>query len=177
MTIRRKRELLWTTAAIAAGVAVIVVALAATTALDLPDSGAAAAGSTIAPAGVQIGSADDIPSIDDLATVWSIDLGHDVVATGPAPTADAASAPPPPDLHVIGTIIEPGHSLAMLIGPAGKTLFIGVGEQFQGATIVAINNDSVTVEIAGARSVLKVEKPPASESPAKPAVITTPEDQ
>jgi hypothetical protein len=176
MTTRTARHLLWTTTTIATGGAVLAVALAVTMPVDLPDRNTSAAGPSTLPSH-RNGSSDDIPSFADLAKVWSIDLGHDVVATAPPPDADAAIAQPPSDLHVIGTVVEPGHSLAMLIGPAGKATFLGVGDQFQGATIVAIAVDSVTVEISGSRSILKIEKPPAPETPAKPAVITIPEDQ
>jgi hypothetical protein len=168
-------RLLWKLAVAAAGAAVLAIVLAAALPLDLPVEDAAP--TAAAPIIADTPRKDAVPTLEQWANVWSIDLGHDVTATAPPPDVQTAPAPnPPPDLHFIGTVIEPAHSAAMLIGPAGKTVFLRVGDQEQSATIIAIAADSVTVQIDGKPVIFRLEKPPPPPSP-KPAVITTPEDQ
>src|SRR5277367_1204000 len=113
MTKRRARQLLWLTAATAGGGAVLVISLAAALPLDLPTNGAAPP----ALSGTEKTSpADGIPSLPELEKVSSIDLGHELVASAPQSSAALLPQTAAPELHVIGTILEPGHCMAMLIG-------------------------------------------------------------
>jgi hypothetical protein len=171
---RNARRLLWKLAVAAAGAAVLAIVLAAALPLDLPAEDAAPAAA--APIVANTPQKDAVPTLSQWANVWSIDLGHDVAAPPPPDVQTAPPPIPPPDLHFIGTVIEPGHSAAMLIGPAGKTVFLHVGDQVHGATIIAIAADSVTAQIDAKPVIFKLEKPPPPPS-AKPAIITTPEDQ
>jgi|GEM_PF-5258829 len=176
MTQRTAERLLWKLAALAGAAAVLSIALAVAMPLELPAGDVAAQSASAGP--VIHSQADDLPSLEQLAKVWSLNLGHDIAATAPPPTAsDAAPLTAPPDLHVIGTIIEPGHSAAMLIGPEGKTLFLHIGDNIQGTTITAIAMDSVTATVDGKPVVFKVEKPAPPPPNPKQAIITTPGDQ
>ena len=78
-----------------------------------------------------------------------------------------------------GTIVEAGHSMAMVAGPGGKPMFLRVGDAVGGAKVVAITSDSVTFDSAGSSVVAPVEKlPPAPASlltlPGLPAAVGTP---
>src|SRR5271154_612696 len=157
MTKRRTRRLLWTTTAAAAAGSVLAIGLAMALPLDLPIDDVPP---STPPGLAKSPATDGIPSQAELEKVSAIDLGHDIVATA-TPGIDAAQSQiAQPDLHVIGTILEPGHCMAMLTGPDGKTIFLRVGDQIEGARIAAIAIDSVTVEIGGKPTILKVEKPP-----------------
>jgi hypothetical protein len=175
MTKRMAKRLLWSLSVAASCGAVLTIGLAIGRPLTLPAVQGASEQSMIPPSS----RGDAIPPLSEWAKVWSIDLGHEGIASpsAPAPGADApATQIAPPDVHLIGTIIEPGHCMAILVGPDGKTVFLRVGDHVQDARISAIAVDSITVQANGKPMVFTVEKPPPDAAP-KPAVITLPEDQ
>ncbi|MCC7406889.1 MAG: hypothetical protein IT442_02380, partial [Phycisphaeraceae bacterium] len=63
------------------------------------------------------------------------------VATAAAPTR----AIPPLRVKLLGTVIEPGQSVAIVQDSAGKTLFLDIGQTVEDATIQSIEPDRVTV--------------------------------
>ncbi|MGA2230835.1 MAG: hypothetical protein ABSH22_08040 [Tepidisphaeraceae bacterium] len=180
MTTRKATQLLWRTAVLVVAAGVLTIGLAAALPLDTPsvDTADAAAAPATSPSDSLDGS---LPALADFAKVWSIDLGHNVVEQPPPSAADAVlAATPPPTIHVIGTIVEPGHSLAMILGGDGKTVFQGVGDVSGGAKITAISIDSVTFDVGGKAIVYQVEKPPAPAAPppsAAPATVIPAEEQ
>jgi general secretion pathway protein C len=86
--------------------------------------------------------------------------------------ADAPAAAPR-DIAVAGVVVgkTPDRSSAILVS-GGKTRVVAVGEAVFGGRLVAIGEDSVTLEFGGERVELKV--PPAATAPApapaRPAV-------
>src|SRR5271163_4862156 len=107
MKTRSARQLLWTAASAAAGGAVLTITLAVAVPLNLPLDNPAAVPSALPS---QISAvADDIPSLADLSQIASIDLGHDSVAAASPAGPAAPEEAPLPDIHIIGTILEPGH--------------------------------------------------------------------
>jgi hypothetical protein len=71
-------------------------------------------------------------------------------AAGPSPGGPTTQAL---TLSLIGTVIEPGHSMAMFRKPAGGTVFCAVGESVDDAggpvKVLGVDEDKVTVEFAG----------------------------
>jgi type II secretory pathway component PulC len=78
------------------------------------------------------------------------------VSTPPIP----APAKPSLDVKLAGTIIEPGHSKAMLITRDGKTELKGVGQKCGEAEILAIDEKRVVIRFNGDAVELRV---PAQE--------------
>jgi hypothetical protein len=179
MTTRKGTKLLWRTAIVAGAGAVLTIVLAVALPLDAPVVDAA--DSPIGPTTLPVANDGGVASLAEFSKVWSVDLGHNSAAPSEA-AADAQQAQtPPPVIHVVGTIIEPGHSLAMILGDDGKTVFKNVGDVSEGAKITAIAIDSVTFDVSDKAIVYKVEKAPAVVAPttgaALPPIITPSEDQ
>jgi predicted lipoprotein len=72
---------------------------------------------------------------------------------------DAPAAPPPPlALRLSGTVVEPGRSRAVMIGSDGKSQLRAIGDVVDGAELIDISADSVTVKYLGNPVVLKPDK-------------------
>jgi len=73
-----------------------------------------------------------------------------------------AAPPPPPDVPVnirlSGTIVEPGHSRAMIELPDGSMELKNVGDEAGNARILKIDDGKITVESSGHQQVLVVSK-------------------
>ncbi len=81
-------------------------------------------------------------------------------AGGPAPptaTADAAPSAPPADLRLVGTV---GDSTALIRGPDGTTALVEVGDDVDGAVVVAIGPSRVDLRRAGRLTTLRKPPPP-----------------
>ncbi len=76
------------------------------------------------------------------------------------PPAVQAPTQPPPSLalRLLGTVVETGHSRALLVGPDGKLQLKSVGDSLAGAEILRIGPDTVTVRHLDADVELKVER-------------------
>ncbi|HOG30394.1 MAG TPA: hypothetical protein PLT35_14045 [Vicinamibacterales bacterium] len=71
-------------------------------------------------------------------------------------------APPPPEkikVKVVGLMIEPPNSCAVLTDDKGQRAVRGVGDTFAEMKILAIDETGVTVERGGEKLRLEVEKP------------------
>lgn len=81
---------------------------------------------------------------------------------GPRPRAAMA-------LRLIGTVIEPNHSMAMFTVPSGKILVQGVGDVFEEAgakyEVKAIEPDKATVQYGGVAHQLQMPKSPGGTGP------------
>lgn len=72
---------------------------------------------------------------------------------------DKPAAPPPAlALKLSGTVVEPGRSRAILIGADGKAQLRGIGDIVDGAEVLEIAADSITVRYLGSPMVLKPNK-------------------
>lgn len=168
MTVRTLRFGLWSFAATCVAAATVLVCLAAAMPLDLAESPApgiargAAAGT--APSG----------AADKAGQVWDTDLRrplHDDPPPPPAPTfaPQTAVVQPPPQLTLVGTAVEPGHSYA-LFSVDGKTQFKAVGDEINGAKLIAIREADCTLLWNGREIVIAVQRAAgaAAASPAPP---------
>jgi hypothetical protein len=154
MTVRRQRLLLWSTAAIFAATGAVCLAVSVLLPLEAgwqrPQSGAAV-GNAVAPA-------RRIPSLEEFARVWDGPLGRSVevpasqpAASGEAVPAAAAqsSSAAPPAFKLAGTVVERGHSYALLVTPEGRMEVRGVGEESGGARVMEIGKSNVTLRVEG----------------------------
>lgn len=121
--------------------------------LDLPRGGAGKAAAAA-------GDSAAAPQLSDLTGAWERPLRRplsDADISTPAATQVAAIAPPMPPLHVAGTVVEPGHSAALIAAASGQTLK-HVGDDVDGATIIDIREDAITVKWNGGDVVVPVER-------------------
>lgn len=102
-----------------------------------------------------------LPDLAALRTAAAIDLRRPLYDVPPPPPPIAAPPPPPPPLNVrlAGTVVEDGHSRAILLNAEGKMEFRRVGERSGDAEVVAIEQDRVTLRYHGEPVVLKIERP------------------
>jgi len=150
----RKQKRLWLLVSFVLGLAIVACLCAAALPVSMAE-----------PARRQDGAADDRTAPDgdvtgplsDYADIWQRDLRkplHD-----PKPVAKAAKPAPKPKLAVrlMGTVLEPGFTYAMLRGKSGETKFVGVGQSLDGAEVVEVAVSSATVRFHGDLITLKIE--------------------
>ena len=160
MTGSRLNLLLWlATAAFAAGTLVV-----AAWAVFAPYAEPVAPGLQVR-AGVPAPAVAPDPPLAAFEEVWDADLGGPLVPPPPpraAPlTQPAVATAPPPPMRLIGTIVEPGYSVAVFAGPDGRVEQRAVGEKAGGAEVLRIESGAVTVRHNGAPLVLPVAPPEA----------------
>jgi hypothetical protein len=61
-------------------------------------------------------------------------------------------------VRLSGTIVEPGHSRALLVDAEGKMELKAVGERIGGVEVVEIGQDTCVVLYQGNRITLKIDK-------------------
>jgi hypothetical protein len=161
MTPRRIRLALSAFAVTAAGLAALVLV----SGYFAPyDAGAPAApGPATAAAARPAGQAGAVPALAEFEKLWDIDLRRPLVDPPPAVAAAAAIARPPAGvapvgLKLAGTVVEPGHSVAVFVNAAGRSELKSVGDKAGAAEVVDIQSDRVTLRYGGAPVTLKVQK-------------------
>ena len=172
MTGRRANQILWAVS-LAAGVGgAVALLLSVIMPLSIPDSAGSVANDR---PGFSASIANDgVPSLRTMASAWAVDLRRplvDVPPPAPVEPDDAEPVVAMPALHLYGTVIEPGHSMAMIADASGKTQFLAVGDTIQGARITSISVDAVGLQSNGKNFALAVEKPTAAalKGPALPS--------
>lgn len=100
--------------------------------------------------------------LSSFEAVWDLKLQEPLFASAPRnlPAAsNPAAAAAPLALKLLGTIVEPGRSLAMLSTASGKPELRGVGEEIDGAQILQIEQDRVTARHNGRPVTLELQQP------------------
>jgi hypothetical protein len=161
MTVRRQRFILWSIAAIFAATGAVCLAVSMLLPLDAGSRRLhpAAAGGNAAPA------TQPVPSLEEFARVWDGPLGRSATASTAQPAASAeavpasaqSSTPPPPEFKLAGTVVERGHSYALLVTPDGRVEVRGVGEESNGGRVMEIGKTNVTLRVDG--QLVKLELP------------------
>ena len=100
-----------------------------------------------------------VPPLEAYATLWELDLQRPLidspVIVEPA-VADPSSASTLPGLRLIGTAIEPGHSVAFFETESGAIEIKRIGNRINGVELSAIDTDHVQVSWRGQSVALKV---------------------
>jgi hypothetical protein len=175
MTVRQRQRAIHLVAGIVglSGLAVFAAALAVP--LDPgapgPDVQGAADGAAAAPAEAPAQATPDAAgaSLEDLARVCGMDLRRPLYDAPSPPPAAGAAAPPaaPMAVRLVGTIVEPGHSMAVFQKPDGSFELCAQGESVADAggavAVTAINQDKVTVQYLGQTQELALPPNPAGE--------------
>jgi len=99
--------------------------------------------------------------LEAYAAVYERDLQRPLYDPSPVP-APAAKPPPAPDLRLVGTVIEPDNTFALLRTRRGEVKWARIGEALEGAEVVEIESEAVTVRFKGVDHQLAIEK---KESP------------
>jgi len=98
------------------------------------------------------------PVLATFGSVWNLNLRRPLydqparVAAKPTPKTPALPA------RLVGTVIEPGRSVAMFITKAGKIELLGIGETVGNMEVLAITHESATVRHASRTIELTVEQ-------------------
>ena len=82
---------------------------------------------------------------------------HDAAPVAPPPLPPTAP-PVPLNIHLSGTIVEPGHSQAIIVMPDGTEQLKNVGDEAGNARIDEIHDGGITVEYSGQQILLTVPK-------------------
>jgi hypothetical protein len=82
--------------------------------------------------------------------VWRLDLRR--------PLSGEAVLRPALGLKLRGTVMEPGHCMAMLITPDGRTQLVPVGGEVAGGKVLEIDKDSVKLLFNGETILLQIPK-------------------
>ena len=165
MTARQINQVLWS--ATGCLVAVTAAVLLAGVLLPVRPVGETAQDAGRARTRVAATTVSSLPSLDSFESAWAKPLRRsltDAPAVGqvatPAATALAANNGIP--ISLAGTI---GTSLALLKGPDGSIVLKSVGEQLNGADVLAIRPGEVDVRYAGRSITLTKPRETASQSP------------
>jgi hypothetical protein len=92
----------------------------------------------------------------------------DVATT--TPVALAVAPVVRPGLQLLGTVVEPGHSMAYIATAGEKPTFKSLGAVVGGMTIVDIAEGAITLESDGHRQVIVVPRPAKTTTGSPPAV-------
>ena len=156
MTLRGTRRLLWTiSAALAMALAAVNAALVFSPIED-PHSEASEAKPTPQ---AQAATGPITPPLEAYATAWGRDLQRPLFDPQPVLVDRTPPPPPKPTVRLLGTVIEPGFTFALLRGKDGSTKCVPVGEALDGAEVLGVQDGSVTVRFAGHTHTLEAEKP------------------
>jgi hypothetical protein len=150
MTLHRQRTLLWIASSALVGVGVLAIVAAHFVPYDLQRQRAARR----SPIATTSPTSDRQPTLDDFAAVWNKPLRGSPLERSPdTSTPDAAqpaaSQSQPSALRLAGTVVEQGHSFALLITADGHIEVRAIGEECAGAIVEEITESSVKLKIDG----------------------------
>ncbi|MEM9109980.1 MAG: hypothetical protein AAGC72_08140 [Planctomycetota bacterium] len=108
-----------------------------------------------------IRGASDLPPIQAFETAWSLQLQRPLY--DPPPVVQDKPPPPPPtppSVRLAGTVVEPGRSVAFLRDRSGSTRVVQVGQVVDGAELLSIEDQHVSVRFEAYDWQLTVDKEP-----------------
>jgi hypothetical protein len=147
MILKTKRRLLWTASAAAA----LAGLLSVTALVAVPVTGPGDGAAVVIPPDPPPPPAKKAP----LSAYEAISRKNFLQPLFDAPVAGVEALKP--NIKLLGTIIEKDQSLAMLQAKNGQVLWAQVGEAVDGAEVVTIAADAVTVRVSGQTFILKAE--------------------
>jgi hypothetical protein len=127
---------------------------------ELPESSNTTATPVAEPPSTKHGLGLAVPTVGEFAALWNRQLRRPLV--DPAPTAAAASTPAisPLQVRLVGTIVEPGRSAALLCSAAGPIELKQVGEQVANvARLEEVHVDRVVLVYLNQRHEVRLPQP------------------
>ena len=113
----------------------------------------------VKPQDIPSSPAATLPALSTLASVWQLDLRRplfDNPTRTITPTIKRAA--PRLSARLAGTVIEPGHSIAMFVTKKGGIDLKSIGEMVGDAQILSITQNGVTVQRHGKKIDLSLER-------------------
>ena len=152
MTERNRKRLLW---GVNAGLALGILAAAGLALAPLEPS--VTCDPPPAPASTVAAAETHLAPLDAYDVISRRDLSGPLFDTAAA----AASAPPAPmpPIRLTGTAVEPGFCYGFFCNTKGESKMVGIGESIEGAEVVAVAEQSVTLKFGGRTITMPVEKP------------------
>ena len=158
MTIRNTRRGLWLIAVIAFGGGVAVLFFGFTgdnAALQSDDARLV----TVSKSNDDISGGDEGLSLEAMRGVWSLDLQRPLYDPPPPPPPKVEKfVPPPLNLRLLGTTIEPPNSQAIVMTASGEIEFRRVGDRIGEATVQSIESDRMELMYYDEVQTLEVER-------------------
>jgi hypothetical protein len=106
------------------------------------------------------------PALSDFEPLFALDLRKPLVDSPKIdPAAEALTTDSPLPIRLSGTIIEPGRDIAVFSTGLSKTVLRHVGDDVNGAEVLTITPDSVTLRYQGQLRQLKLEKSAIAPAP------------
>ena len=106
--------------------------------------------------GVSAGAANSKP-LTAYSSVWQRDLRKPLFDE--ATTTAAVSAPKTRlNVTLMGTVVDPGYSYALLRSGSGQTKLVEIGQVIDGAELTEVNADTVTMKFGGETVTLQIQK-------------------
>lgn len=90
-----------------------------------------------------------LPPLSTFGQVWSLNLRRPLIdepKVAPTPAKKRSKPTPPLSARLAGTVVEPGHSIAMFITKNGKIELKGIGEKVGGAEVIEITSTGVSLK-------------------------------
>lgn len=178
MTSTHTRILLWSATAGLTVAAGAMIVWAGTSSLALP---AAEASKSPQRAMEHDLEATKIPPLSSFEELFDAATRRPLYDTAPVAdatpvTVDVRPDAPAPSMHLIGTALEPGHSIAFFRAEGSTVELRAIGGKVGDAVITTIQRDSVTVLLNGRPVTLKVELSPVRPPALVPLVPSSPAD-
>lgn len=89
------------------------------------------------------------PGLDQFEALWALNLQQPLYgASVPVTPTTPAKQPMPLSVRLAGTVVEPGHSVAIFVS-GGKIILKGVGDQIDQAEVLTITAHGVSLRHRG----------------------------
>lgn len=155
MTLRHRKRLLDAVNVLLLAALGVMVAWAALSPVprDLPEAGAA-------PNDDPAGTARDdrLPPLAKYAAVYARDLRKPLYDPEPVEKVEESEPTPPLRIELTGTVVEPGYTYAFFRTRSEPAAMANVGDTVDGAEVVEIASDSVTVRWHGDLKTLRAKE-------------------
>lgn len=101
-----------------------------------------------------------LPALSTFEPIWRLNLQRPLYDAPPSAVAKQSATPKPRSLNIklAGTVVEPGKSMALFTTSTGKMELKGIGDDIDGARLLDIVLDRVSVQYRGKTIDLVLEK-------------------
>ena len=154
LTIRKLRRTLWLLAAAAVVSAFSVLMFGLTRPYSLPGPDRPVSVPELAEASHE----SDAPALEHLSEVWALNLQRPLYDPPKPVIKKKEFKPPPLAVRLLGTVIEPGNSQAILMARDGQIHFMRAGDELDHVKIEAVEPTQVRILYYDQPQTLSVEE-------------------